>query len=201
MMSDRSEGPDTSVASICWNSLPAPSVTGVIQSDVVPTDATGWFYRFVPDQAETGPKHVTVVPPLIVNRGSDKPTLPENGSVLWAKSYFGKETTTAGLKSFPVTACRAVDLQITWWQEFDANVQHPTHLVQLVTFPLIVADPSYVQAIKMPTHGSVTLLPVCGGYSSSGAPSTDMADSINNLIKQVQAIQAAQTKWATPPKK
>jgi hypothetical protein len=42
---------------------------------------------------------------------------------------------------------------------------------------------------------------VCGGYASSGAPSTDMADSINNFIKQVQAIKAAQTKWATPAKK
>jgi hypothetical protein len=189
-------------ADICWNSLPATTETGGMLSDDLSTEATGWFYRFVPDQEKNGPAHVTVVPPLVANRGADNPALPL--AVKLATSYFqtvGSDSTTVGQQSFPVTACRAVDLQITWWQEFDANAKDATHKIQLVTFPLIVADPTYVQVIKAPTHGSITLLPVCGGYASSGAPSTDMADSINNFIKQVQAIKAAQTKWATPAKK
>jgi hypothetical protein len=199
---DKTPDKPSSPSDACWNSLPTNGGAQGNAPDDIATEATGWFYRFVPDQNTNGPKHLTLVPPVIINRGVDPPQLPV--SIKPAHDYFtpsGSESVTKGKTSFPVSACRAVDLQITWWQEFDSNVKNLTHTIQFNSYSLIVADARYVQVIDAPTHGSMTLLPVCGGYSSSGTPSTDMADSISNLIKQVQAVKDAETKWATPAKK
>jgi hypothetical protein len=185
----------------CWRPLPV-SASGGYQPEAQPesqAEASGWFYRFVPNQSP--PSRVTVLPPLVYNvsDASGKTDDVKLTSALQpADDYFS----AAGSRdTFPVAACRAVDLQITWWQEFDANTKEPIHKVELVSFPLTIADPAYVQKITSPKKGAITLLPVCGGYASAGGPSTDLNDSISNLIKQIQAVKDAESKWATPAKK
>jgi hypothetical protein len=186
----------------CWRPLPV-SASGGYQPEAQPesqAEASGWFYRFVPNQSP--PPRVTALPPMVYNvyDASGKTEVKLASALQPADDYF-TAAGSSGQDTFPVAACRAVDLQITWWQEFDANTGDPTHKVELVSFPLTVADPAYVQKIASPKQGAITLLPVCGGYASAGGPSTDLNDSISNLIKQVQAVKDAETKWATPAKK
>lgn len=186
----------------CWRPLPVNASVGY-QPEAQPeseSEASGWFYRFVPNQSP--PSRVTALPPLVYNvyDASGKTEVKLTSSLQLADDYFSAAG-TAAQDTFPVAACRSVDLQITWWQEFDANTKESKHKVELVSFPLTVADPAYVQKITSPKQGSITLLPICGGYASAGGPSTDFNDSISSLIKQIQAVKEAESKWATPAKK
>jgi hypothetical protein len=186
----------------CWRPLPAGGGGAGFQSDDTRTEASGWFFRFMPDQSSSGPAHITTLPPLVYNQGASNPKLPP--SVQTTVSFFqaaGSDSKPIAQNALPVSACRAIDLQLTWWEEFKENTNKPLHRVQFVTFPLTVADPTYVQKIAAPSHGSITLLPICGGYASSGGPSTDLNESISNLLKEAQAVKEAQSKWAAPAKK
>jgi hypothetical protein len=182
----------------CWRTVPAIASGGYQPEQESNEQAapSGWFYRFVENQSP--PKKVTKLPPLVYKDASGN--VSAHLPLQLSKEYF----TAAGDKpqdTFPVAACRAVDLQITWWQELELARSHPPHAIKLVTFSVTVADPAYVQRITSPAQGTITLLPVCGGYASPGGPSSDFSDSVNNLIKQVQAVKDAETKWATPAKK
>jgi hypothetical protein len=103
--------------------------------------------------------------------------------------YFGNADWSNKVATFPVAACLAVELEITWWEAISEEKAAPPYFY----YPLVVADPSHVQAVSAPAQGSITVLPICGGYASSGAPSTALNDSISSLLKEVQAIRSAQT--------
>ena len=190
-------------ASACWTALPSAGDTNAGQradpsEDDPQARATGWFYRFVPN-AKT-PKRVTRLPPEILNDSTGQLILPSG--VLPTADYFKseKDSKWTGTKaSVPASACRAVELQLVWWSQLASSVPVDARPAQMRVyhFPLVVADPAYVQSVTAPTRGTVTLLPVCGAYANSGAASSEASDSINALFKQIQAIKSAQSTWAT----
>jgi hypothetical protein len=178
----------------CWMPLPAGGDSSATESNPDPSP-TGWFYRFVPDQDPSGPKHVTLVPPMVLNKGLAKPSLPDG--VVEKNSFFSSADEN---KFLPVSACRAADLEITWWSELEKHAMKAgsvaiTDQIGYHAFKLVVADPTYIQKVRLPTHGTITLAAICGGYAGVGTPSTDINDAITNALKQVQPIMDAQSKW------
>ena len=186
----------------CWTALPATN--GSIGGDgsqsymsapaYPPTIPTGWFYRFAPNS--DAPRYVTRVPPVVVSDQGGNLVLP--AGIIKRTDYIQEKPgqwKTESLETFPVSACHAVELQVTWWTELRDQAANPAaKAARYQIFPLIVADPEYVQVIASPTGGTVNLLTLCGGYATSAGPSTDTTDSLNNLIKAVQAVKAAEPK-------
>lgn len=104
-------------------------------------------------------------------------------------------TITADLNEFPVSACRAVTLEITWWTALQDATNKGFRNPERLQIPITVADSQFVQKIKMPKNGTIIFLSPCGGYTSPGMPSPDLAITINALITQVKAVKDAQKSW------
>jgi|HubBroStandDraft_1064217.scaffolds.fasta_scaffold02151_11 hypothetical protein len=175
----------------CWNSVP-PMSTGTLSdaNAALLRGYSGWFYRFTPSTAL--PPHTSSVPPVILDVAS-RPS-----DVIATKDYFttpAGQAWTSSQTSLPVSACRAVDFQLTRWTELEGQKSGKT--ADYFEYSIVVADPDYVQQVQAPNQGSITVLTVCGGYASSGTPSTTVSDSISALLKQVQAIRSAQSTSST----
>jgi hypothetical protein len=170
----------------CWSSLPASNPPGGLSPALHVATPTGWFYRFMP--ATALPPHTTRVPPVIV----DGAALPS--SIEPTSTYFDKppKNWTDTRSSLPTSACRSVEFQLTYLED----MENATGQVgfKIYSTPLIVADPTFVQQIAAPSQGSITVLSVCGGYASSGGPSTAVSDSVGAFLKQIQAIRNAEKK-------
>ena len=184
---------------LCWHPLPTPDTGGLTES----TDtqgATGWFYRFITySPANEDPP--SQYPPVIYNpnqagTGSDLSIVltDDSGGDTGFFHVNKGATITGSVTAFPISACREVTLQITWWTALK-KVAASTNDPQTYQVQIEVADPQFVQNVALPKSGTVTLLSPCGGDESPGAPSTDLADSINALIAQVQAVKSAETTW------
>jgi hypothetical protein len=175
----------TSDQHTCWNSVPTVLAGKFVTSDDLPYEISGWFYRFI--AISELPKNASNFPPVL-REGS----LPAN--FLPSEEYFAEVAATkwtATKQTFPATACRAVELQVTWWQELES--EKAGNKMHYSTYKAIVADPKWVQVVTAPNQGSVTVLPLCGAYASAGAPSTPVGDSISALLKQVQAVRSGQS--------
>jgi hypothetical protein len=176
--------PDT-----CWNSLPTSvGFTEAARGKSAPP--SGWFYRFA--ENKTLPPNTATFPQVVVDT-SDPTHLPIH--VVPATTYFTPDKDgmwTSPDTTFPVSACRSVELQITFWSAIILSIAQKG-TPDFFSYPLVVADPNYVQKITTPTQGSVTLLTLCGGYASAGTPSNAVDDSISALLTQVKAYRDAQT--------
>jgi len=167
--------------STCWHSLPNRSPDVEMENLQGRPPLSGWFYRIVDRKTP----NITFPPVLPQNVDSidnlDSPFQKND-------TYF---TTTGPKKTFPVSACRAVEVQITWWEEIDKAEGGP----RMFKYPMMVADSDYVQAIGLPKKGTINLLPVCGGYASPTQSSSSAVETIDAIVKQAQAIKAAQDKY------
>jgi len=179
----------------CWHALPgAPEAKATATTPAPSTANTGWFYRVLPTEAK--PPKVSAVPPVLASKTLQEPLV---APFAIADRYL---TDGQPKKTFPVTACRAVAVELVWWQDIariDNGALNPDDVAALAKTQVVAAaDPNVVQLLNVSSGTTVTLLS-CGGFASPGAPSTAMSDDINAVIKQAQAIKAAQTPAA--PKK
>jgi hypothetical protein len=177
----------------CWHALPdAPSAKASASTPPRSTANAGWFYRVLP--TDTKPAEAPAVPPILSMKTLQDP-LPTPFAL--ADPYFadGQPKT-----SFPVSACRSVAVELAWWQDI-VGIKPAESLsvgaVSQVAKTLVVAaaDPNVVQLLDVSSGTSVTILS-CGGFAAPGAPSTAIADDISAVIKQAQAIKAAETPTA-----
>jgi hypothetical protein len=172
--------------SLCWHPLPNRSgeaVKAAMVNPEGPSPLSGWFYRIVEGKHDTE-----------FDNGNLPPVLPANLKDLHApfqtrEEYFSYFNRTNQQETFPVSACRSVEVQVTWWEMLNTKEDSVKHY----GYPMTVADFDYVQAVRLPKNGAVYLLPVCGGYSSSTQSSSSVGDVIDAIVKQVQAVKAAQT--------
>lgn len=171
----------------CWHAFPAP-----INSNG--KDNLGWFYRMT---AQIKPPSVRQSSPPILFQGdlnrikksepseSDLKTFPFHSTTY----YFSATTASAAETTFPVSACVSVRVQIAWWSDIALGSTD-----KLAAVTLAMADPNIVQVLKWSNGTSITLLP-CGAYATTGAPSAPIADDVNAMVKEAQAIQSAQQQW------
>lgn len=169
----------------CWHPLPNSSGEAVKAAMLNPKDPpplSGWFYHIVEGKSTSES-----------NNSNLPPVLPTDLGKLYAPFQTREEyfSNTEQQETFPVSACRSVEVQITWWEMLNTNGNQ----VRYYKYPVTVADFNYVQAVHLPKNGSVYLLPVCGGYASSTQSSSSIGDVIDAIVKQVQAVKDAQTKY------
>jgi hypothetical protein len=180
--------PDKPDEQKCWHPLPnrSPKAEDAMENHDKRT-LSGWFYRILVRETPD----IKFPPVLPDNLDSISPPFQKNSD------YFATtdpETFTKDKTTFPVSACRAVELQITWWEKLDEAVKANAE-PKLFKYSLMVADSNYVQVIRLPKEGSILLLPVCGGYASPKPTSSSAGEVFNAVVQQAQAIKAAQEKY------
>jgi hypothetical protein len=164
----------------CWHLLP------LAKQDVsaAKPDLSGWVYRFQPTIKE----EVKFALPPVVTPEWD--SMHGNGKLrppfVSREEYFRDEEERT---TFPISACRRIEVQITWWQRLELN-QIPANI-----YSVMVADSAYIHPVRLPKSGVVTVLPACGGFSSSTATSSSSNELIDAIIKQAQAVKAAQDSY------
>lgn len=163
----------------CWHLLPLAKHNANAKKPIL----SGWVYRLHPiSQQEDRRALPPVVSPEWDNAHDDrKLSLPFMRTDDFFKN--NEELTT-----FPVAACRRVELQITWWKHLQ-DKPAPS-----INFPIMVNDSAYVQLIRLPKSGVVTILPTCGGYSSSTTSTFPANEVFDSIVKQAQAVKDAQDK-------
>ncbi len=171
----------------CWHPLPnrsheAQEVEMQTPSQGLPP-LSGWFYRIVFGNSKKSSNNK--LPPVLPEnlKPGDKlaPPFQERDE------YFG---ISGDKETFPVSACRSVEVQITWWEMLKERNDPVKY-----KYPTMVADSGYVQAVRLPKNGTVYLLPVCGGYASPTQSSSSLGELIDVIVKQAQAIKDAQNKY------
>jgi hypothetical protein len=166
----------------CWHPLPAAKAAGV------PAHAnSGWFYRIY--SSDKPPLNASAVPPVIVTPPGGLTKLPNQFRT--TADFFAN---TSAQNAFPVSACRAVEVELAWWRDIatpPAGQDLKSHRTSSGHLLVAVADPTIVQVLRVSNGSTVTLLP-CGGFVSSGQPSTALSDDVTALVKQTQAIKTAQ---------
>ena len=165
----------------CWHTLPAVKGAGSTSK----TNA-GWFYRILP--VDAAPAHQSAVPPVLAKLTLDDP-LPE---VFRRTGDYFSEAGSKRQQTFPVSGCRAVAVELAWWEDLQTNKnpEPPKDLVE--TIQLTIADPRVVQVMSIGGADTTIALLPCGAYATAGQPSTQFADDVSALVKQVQAIRSAQ---------
>jgi hypothetical protein len=177
----------------CWHALPdPPSAKASASTPPRSTANAGWFYRVLP--TDTKPSEAPAVPPILSMKTLQDP-LPTPFAL--ADPYFADSQPKT---SFPVSACRSVAVELAWWQDIVAIKPAEPLSVDAVsqvakTLVVAAADPNVVQLLDVSSGTSVTVLS-CGGFAAPGAPSTAIADDISAVIKQAQAIKAAEAPTA-----
>lgn len=159
----------------CWRLMPnaRPQDLGL----------TGWVYRFQPvDQDESK----SLMPPIVTPEWDT-----QHGDMRLRAPFVRREDyfTEVGEKTtFPISACRRVKVQIAWWE----GLKNQT--MKISTYKVVVADSDYVQPVRLPKSGQVTLLATCGGYSTSTLSTLPSTELIDEVVKQAQAVKEAQNK-------
>ena len=184
----RASNPTTTATSNCWHVLPNnKSVSKFITRPLdgqddgtkprAPGDGDGWLYR-------------------VVAKEGDPNTAPA-GSVS-AEEYF---TVPSG-HDFPVSVCRKVTVQLTWWEDFALSIDD-TKVAQaprVVSFDTVVADPHFVTKAMVTKGGTLNFKPDCGVNLSLGVD-TSTADTITASVKLVQDLYNAQKSYNAAKKK
>jgi hypothetical protein len=176
---------------VCWHPLPNRSPEAQ-EAEIQPATQglpplSGWFYRIIAvnpkaSDSKLPPVLPTVLPNLERGEKLSPPFQKRDEYFRFAGNH----------ETFPVSACRSVEVQITWW-EMLAKMDAP--VIKYHKYPMMVAASDYVQAIRLPKNGTVNLLPVCGGYASPTQSSSSLGEVIDAVVKQAQAVKEAQTKY------
>ena len=186
----------------CWHPLPNLSdkaLDAVINNRIGLPPLSGWFYRIVAvdpksDSSKLPPILPTALPHL---ENSQKTDPPFQYRIKYfeqeREKYLGVFNIANYQETFPVSACRSVELQITWWEML--KYRKPNDEAKHYKYPMMVANSEYVQAIRLPKNGTVNLLPVCGGYASPTQSSSSLGEVIDAVVKQAQAVKEAQAKY------
>jgi hypothetical protein len=174
----------------CWRPLPnryeSPTEDLMHDQGTRPfVRLSGWFYRIKTDPSA----QKSLLPPVLPSYiGDKKEDLPQPFQP--REDYF---LSSDSQSTFPVSACRSVVLEITWWEELKSWVNGSKAYVK--RYPVMVADSNYVQVVHLPDKGTVSLLPVCGGYENSTSTSSVSTELVDEAIKQAKAVKEAQEKW------
>jgi len=191
----------------CWHPLPSAHAHGNLSER---SRLTGWFYRFYPASEPYPSRHsVNKIPPVInpkivFDSKTGKVLLeefddPTRRDVVYRTSYFeGIKTKDDSMKSytFPVAACRAIEVQITTLRHLD-DLESNQIKNNAARFPVLVADSNYLQPLHVPKNGIIQLLPVCGGFVSPTLSSPQSSEFIEAIVKQTQSVKDAQDKFKT----
>jgi hypothetical protein len=176
----------------CWHPLPNRSPAAIkkaMDDPQSPELLSGWFYRIIMPSKSDKNSDKSVLPPVL-------PVDLKPGDKLISSISFQERdvffSNTDNQEKFPVSACRSIELQITWWDlQNNAEFNDPLWY----GYQMTVADPDYVQVVRIPKNGTVYLLPVCGGYESPTQSSSSWGDLIDAVVKQTQAVKEAQDKY------
>lgn len=171
----------------CWHALPNASLLGLAKpltlgkaapegprTTLEPGD--GWLYRVVAiDPAD--------------------PSAAPTGSVA-ANDFFGDYS--GRHRDFPLSSCRKMMLQITWWQDIEDAInrawsqQKPTPRV--VAYRVIVADPNFVTRANLKKGGSINFKPDCGANVSI-SPDTSTGAILGQIVNATETIYSAEQTW------
>jgi hypothetical protein len=178
----------------CWHPLPNKAKSTAMLHPKDPPPLSGWFYRIkLAAPIEGDPKLIKDNSELIKGLPPVLPRDIDASTVITPPfqkrdEYFSNE---GNKKSFPVSACRSVELHITWWEQLPKVTAEPS----FTSYPIMVADSDYVQEVRLPKNGTISLLPVCGGYATPTQTPSSASELIDAAIKQAQAIKEAQSKY------
>lgn len=137
----------------------------------------GWFYRIVDVPPPAPP--VAFPPTHLAGNPIEPP-------------FIARSRLIAGSHNFlAVPACRAVKLQITWWENFDTKT-FPLMPGKYTEYPLSIADTNVLQMLSVTKSERKISLLGCGGYATAvKGPSQDDATGAA-LIKQVKDIHVSE---------
>jgi hypothetical protein len=147
----------------CWHALPGAPSAKASTSAPAPSTANTGWFYRVLP-TDAKPAKVSAVPPVLASKSLQAP-LP-------------------------------TPFAVAWWQDI-AHIKPETLTLAAVdkvakTLVVAAADPRVVQLFTVSSGTTVTLLN-CGGFATPGAASTAVSDDISAVIKQAQAIKAAET--------
>jgi len=174
----------------CWRPL-------ALNASLVVSQSPEWFFRVVDaDPAdEVGGLRADDQFPQAVTTSHSPPVgiVESTGKTL-------DQIVTDG-KSFPITACHVVKLQVTWWKALDVPdpVAGPKPDTLSKSFTIKVADPGYVQVVRLASGGTINVGSICGGYAVYSPPSTigsDLAAASFNAAAGMLKAQADRDKAA-----
>jgi hypothetical protein len=170
----------------CWHPLPnnLRGYTDALgQAKRPPQAGDGWFYRIVrvdDDTAFTDPE--TGIKPA--------KTVPTNVNDM---NQHGND--------FPVSACRKVIVQITWWQNLSNYVNGmPTPSpIEALNYKAEIADPGNIAYVTLPRSGSINFKLVCGAYMSNNFTGPPLGTLATDVTAQVTAAVKAQPSASSKP--
>ena len=176
--SELKEGSTSSDAS-CWHPVPN-NLRGYSdalgQAKTPPQAGDGWFYRIVRvDDATAFTDPETGVEPA--------KTVPTDVNGM---NHHGND--------FPVSACRKVTVQITWWHNLSNYVNGgPTPApIEALNYKAEIADPGYINYVTLPRSGSINFKLVCGAYMSNNFTGPPLGTLATDVTAQVTAAVKAQ---------
>lgn len=111
--------------------------------------------------------------------------------------------------AFPTSACRAVEVDIAWWQELDKPAPadpSPAYAIndpaapKYKAFKITVADPRFVQLVNIQKGEVINFSPVCGAYATTTPSSTTTTDTISAFVQAASTVMKAQQAAATSSK-
>ncbi|QDE38593.1 hypothetical protein FIV34_04945 [Luteibacter pinisoli] len=178
--------------SACWHRFP--------KSDKKYSNG-GWLFRFVElnPAVDTSPQGFQQVVPPVYRGGSSENDNKSLGIVVMGQGgHFDGDSKTA---FFPVSACHAMKLQIVWWTALLADANGGPAKLDLAasnvrSFGVVIADPHYIQKMRIDKGSRTILIGACGAVASGTAQLPAEDDAGAELSKQVEAVRAAQKKWA-----
>lgn len=152
----------------CWEMFP--------QNDLANSNR-GWFYRIV--DAKRSPSPIAFPPTFYANDEIRPPFVARRQLTLMSQVYFA------------VPACRAVTLQLTWWENLYDQKYAPDK-ESLKQYPVAIADAEVMQMLNLSKSERTISLLSCGGYATA-ATGAGVGDTTGAaLIKQVKDIHASE---------
>lgn len=185
-------------ASDCWHPFPSSGKIPAKGRATGRVSLNGWFYRIQPVKDDK--LSDSIIPPVASQTNVTQMTSGDNKPSVFMKreDYFKNtsgEKETESKDTFPVSACREIEVQFAWWETVRGDSPVIAHL------KLMVADSNYIQPVRIPKAGSIFLLPICGGFASPTVASSASSELIDALVKQAQTVKDAQTKYQSAQQK
>jgi hypothetical protein len=170
-------------AKACWTPLPR------LAGDAA-DHAPAWFYRVQTSTPSGRPdEHVDTLelPPAM------RTTIDPAFAKVIKPADLSEDGRNSVPDEFPVSACRWVEVELTYWQELDKPIA-PDTVINTVQRRLIVADPRFVQVVKIHNQKSevINVNPICGAYVTSAPVAAPSTNPLSAVIQAAAAVKKAE---------
>lgn len=194
----------------CW--MPLPTFSSTEPKPILPR----WFYRIMPADPDVAPgvtnadSHLSNpawdwdIPPVI---GKSTDNLGD-AFVLTATFFDTKTPYKDQDEYFPTTACRAVEVDITSWDDLAKTKRQPapasssssampasassTADAYYKAFNITVAEANYIQLVAVRKNQVINVGTVCGGYASSTPVPASNSDFSGAIVQTASTVIKAQ---------